>query len=1109
MNYHEYIPDYKSNLDQDNQWNIACKQEFYSLRSEIPESPPEKGMFYKHQEIVKRYMNICDNDRILAIHDTGTGKTGTAISVADYYIENKMVKKVIVLEPGLPTKTDFKNQILKLSNIQIDTDFFTDNESVRKAYITKELKNTYLIETYKTFTLDIERRNLSEEEIKNEFSDCIFVFDEAHRLRNQEQRDSFMTEEELENIYTVLWKITHLSERSKVIILTATPIVNDVNDFVPLINLLLPADKQLPSSWNYKNVNIEQLEPYFRGIISYVRGLDLGIKKKEIGNPISFVHNIEYSNDTTKIIPTIKKVENNKIISVREDAIQHKPNIYTKQIKSQIILHILEMKGIQLKSHIESKSGSNFRIKERQTSVAVFPDGKYTDSRKYIVEEDGEYRFTEYFFKLFPKTNKSIMLDNLRDLSCKYHDFIKREVFENNRLCFIYLEYVTGTGLIYFGLLLQLFGYELFDRPSVFRRIRNPDGTYRKVISSEFKKKKRYALLTNETKNIESILELMSSKENVDGEYIQFIAVSKLARDGINISNVTAAYLFTSEWNEAGRYQAVSRIIRNNSFDNIKKKYPNREINVEIFNAAAVENMSILKKENLDLDSLPVDLFIFMKAEEKDIYSRAKMRIMKQLAFDGFLNYLKNVKPTDIDYSKESDYSERFFKLWGARSDPFSGERRGIAGDQGPSYQDIDYQTYNLFYYQELIKNIISYYIILFLREFGSDTINNIESWLENVGMGNIKYRYIYDCVEWLQEKKIYIRNKEGQKKYVTRVGESVYLIKEYFDKKNIIPGISGSYITYRVELENEKRSQNNDISEELDMLDNMPKEKIFEYLKKGMDNEKRMKILEDSIVGYCEKGKYFKIIEIFDIYCIVIDEPNYLLNYTKNKLTDIIQKGKGKTQSSKASVRNIFEEYDDIDHNNVYKTYDLSEMSKDKIVIHYFDPASEEISYSVNSMFTKKDKMLRVYKDGKFKDSNSFETPVYNWFKLKKYKEKIGKYESMGIYGAVIYSRRGDFRVYINEESLGIVCGSMNFTNICKLLNEFMRIEGENVKEPVKFLTESGYDLLYVNMLTKEKRNNLAKLQKYIEEKKINKNTGCNLLKEKLKEAGRLFETI
>ena len=82
-----------------------------------------------------------------------------------------------------------------------------------------------------------ELSKMSLEEIKQEYSDSMFFLDEAHRMRNYGDSDK-----EDVNIYTNMWKLLHVTERTKIVIGTATPLVNSVNDFVPLMNLLLPSN---------------------------------------------------------------------------------------------------------------------------------------------------------------------------------------------------------------------------------------------------------------------------------------------------------------------------------------------------------------------------------------------------------------------------------------------------------------------------------------------------------------------------------------------------------------------------------------------------------------------------------------------------------------------------------------------------------------------------------------------------------------------------------------------------------------------------------------------------------------------------------------------------
>ena len=114
---HDFIEDYPDQEDEDIQWKISCRQEFFrNFKVKRSEKIPKKGEFYKHQKMFLRYM--VPYDKLFLIHGTGTGKTGSIINMTEYYRRNEpgRFKKVFVLEPGPPTVNDFQEQIVKLSS---------------------------------------------------------------------------------------------------------------------------------------------------------------------------------------------------------------------------------------------------------------------------------------------------------------------------------------------------------------------------------------------------------------------------------------------------------------------------------------------------------------------------------------------------------------------------------------------------------------------------------------------------------------------------------------------------------------------------------------------------------------------------------------------------------------------------------------------------------------------------------------------------------------------------------------------------------------------------------------------------------------------------------
>ena len=249
-----------------------------------------------------------------------------------------------------------------------------------------------------------------------------------------------------------------------------------------------------------------------------------------------------------------------------------------------------------------------------------------------------------------------------------------REPRPGNSFC--YLEAVEGSGVELLSIILERLGFEKFiSNDSTIIDIKT------NRIRDGYSKRKRFAVITGKitsiTANLRNILRVYNNPSNIDGEYIQILLASETARDGINLANVVRGYVMSAGWHESGMHQALSRFIRAtshkelinrnllemNATDEEKEKY---RLPVDVFRMAAIKpgERDIFLK-NLDLAS--VDIRNYIRAEEKDIKIKRILRHMKECAFDGYLNYKRNVRSTDKNFSRESDYSEKYMKLWTAR----------------------------------------------------------------------------------------------------------------------------------------------------------------------------------------------------------------------------------------------------------------------------------------------------------------------------------------------------------------------------------------------------------------------------------------------------------
>ena len=84
---------------------------------------------------------------------------------------------------------------------------------------------------------------MSDQSIKKEFSNKIIIIDEIHNIKTQANSDG---EEKLQ-IYKEFWRMFHLIINSKILLLSGTPMTDNVDEIADVMNLLLPRDNQIPA----------------------------------------------------------------------------------------------------------------------------------------------------------------------------------------------------------------------------------------------------------------------------------------------------------------------------------------------------------------------------------------------------------------------------------------------------------------------------------------------------------------------------------------------------------------------------------------------------------------------------------------------------------------------------------------------------------------------------------------------------------------------------------------------------------------------------------------------------------------------------------------------
>jgi superfamily II DNA or RNA helicase len=144
---------------------------------------------------VVEYME--DNDGLLVVHGTGCGKTLTAITCSQCYLDKYPERGVVFVGPA-SLISNFKKEMKRYG-------------------ITNSKKYTFY--SYDAFMLRYKSgRPIS---LKNKF----LIVDEAHNVRNPEGEKSMIL-------------VRAAQDADKRLLLTATPYVNFMTDFIPLINMI-------------------------------------------------------------------------------------------------------------------------------------------------------------------------------------------------------------------------------------------------------------------------------------------------------------------------------------------------------------------------------------------------------------------------------------------------------------------------------------------------------------------------------------------------------------------------------------------------------------------------------------------------------------------------------------------------------------------------------------------------------------------------------------------------------------------------------------------------------------------------------------------------------
>lgn len=1076
---------------------VALKKEFYDVRAQPTEPLHKSYTPLLHQENFVRLVTSGIVDRILVMDEAGTGKTCKISYVAERFKKLReigdlggKIRKCYILVPSDVLKDEFSNQIVcscTTGEYDISDKSTATTAKGRRAVITHNLKSFYRVVTYGSFVNEIVKDLKGEEDIKRKFRNVMIYCDEAHNLNVIKsdtgiqrihvvdrvfksfsdfinERDQIKKEHSEKKtkdpdvilvagvkgnakIYSFLWLLFHSMVNSVVILGSATPAINSINEMIPLYNLILPEYRQIPSETNFMIDNFDdeahirevmaRMAYHFQGYTSFTRALDTGIEVVEQG------------------------VE----IDVADSRLRSEYGITSTERK--IYGYRLNPFHSMVYNVIQQESG-NFETNKRHASIGIFPDqhsylnnrmwgtiGGMPDrlvprdrsgvkkrtsdtfSRWITTETKNTYIPTAEFIQVMtspvpeevysavPGYSKSDWMDYWKSVGVERPlgvDLYFGPLAHKYRVTFgipgggfSYHEYAFGSGgAIVASVILSLMtfykdGQEVkFERyspsPADFAsaRVRSKGGlcntgtTSKKIL---IPKKFRYALITNETpkREIEQILELRNHPDNVNGEYLYYIIGSPISRDGININHAGFVGLHPT-WNESARYQAMFRCIRTKSHvERIRvdkealRERGAPEVDIQMYRPV----IKVFNFGSTLYNSSPtIDIKQYLVAEKKNKNIRLGMKVAKMTSIDSFLNLNRNVRPGDPEslvyypsYAVKDEH-DRYHLI------PYDASVLGLdTNTELTKYFGTDTTTYDIYYKDQELATIFSKLKLIFKKQ-QQVSISELCDRL-NEHRVNLIIACVYDTIINYKT----ITDRYGFAHYLVLIGSVLALVKEYPEHPFEYTGDLELGLVATVNLSlNTVAAKITALTGEAKITE-AAKLQIFKPEDVAtLDKESMAKMLEDVIIQKYEgkKSQYITdVLNYFSIYHHEIPYPRRLITMIREKIVQqTTKKGPG------APVKNVAQ----------FKkgAFNYVESPQERHVIYHIlllkpntetgyaditwirTPADGDIRYF--------DTQSRTWRTAENAEQLAFKTHHYDWYDRQD-KERRSKFTMAGIY--------------------------------------------------------------------------------------------------------------
>ena len=661
---HAYL-DYNKHLQTDDA-NERRKQ-FVKYANELCNTTFELA---PHQYFVHNFLSITSPyNSILLFHGLGTGKTCSAISIAEnmrlYNSSANVVNKIIIVaSPNV--QENFKKELFDINKlVEHGQGHFSSNGCTGNTYIkevnptnvninkktlieriSRIINDNYRFVGYTKFANEINKIMgdgepiTQQQNLRKYYDNRLVIIDEAHNIRTIDEQDKNATD--------ALNKLVSATRSMRLCLLSGTPMYNDIKEIIWLLNILslndnhdeIATNEIFNSNGEFVKDGEETLIERMRGYISFVRGENPYTFPFKL-YPQEFVTNPTFLLDKSKY-PSI--MMNDTIIN-KKDAIKY-IDVFMNQMAPEQISAYHNVKKHILAANpgiLESEQLGYLVISELIMALNIaYP--LVTNSTSGVVDEEEQSRqristmYKKHFGSQGLNEFVSYKEQNMVRTNYKYNPgiietygriFSPQEIGKYSakikNICntinssigisLIYAEHIDG-GIVPMSLALEELGYTRYGKGY---NLFDPSPTTTK--------KGNYIIICGDPKlspDIDYDMKHLIDEKNKDGQVIKVVIISRTGAEGLDFKCIRQVHIMEPWYNMNRIEQIIGRAVRNCSH----KTLPIEMRNVEIY----------LHGSRIDEDEEAIDLYLYRFAEKKAINTGKVTRVIKRNAVDSALN---------------------------------------------------------------------------------------------------------------------------------------------------------------------------------------------------------------------------------------------------------------------------------------------------------------------------------------------------------------------------------------------------------------------------------------------------------------------------------------